>query len=231
MITLQELENNINLVKATITNSAHQAGRNTDDITLVAVTKTIPVERIIEAYNLGITNFGENYLQEALPKIEAFHPHDVSWHMIGHLQSNKASKVIPNFEYIHTIDSLKLAQKINHHVITVGKKTKILLQVNISGETSKNGISRKEILTIAQAIAKCTHLELVGLMTIPPFSENPEVSRLVFRSLRLLRDELQKEVPNSQLKHLSIGMSHDYAIAIEEGATIVRIGQALFGTR
>ena len=231
MIAQQELTDNIARVREQIASAAKKAGRNPDEITLVAVSKTVPVEQIVEAYKLGINNFGENYLQEALPKISSFSKQDVSWHMIGHLQSNKVNKVVPNFQYIHTVDSVDLAQKLDLHAKKIGKVIKILLQVNITGEKNKSGMTQGETINAAKEIIKLTFVSAVGLMTIPQFSGNPEDARPVFRSLRLLRDRLKNELPESRWEHLSMGMSNDFTIAIEEGATIIRVGQAIFGAR
>jgi PLP dependent protein len=231
MITQQELHANVDRVREQIVSAAEKAGRDPDEITLVAVTKTVPAALIIEAYQLGIRNFGENYLQEALLKMSSINQPDIIWHMIGHLQTNKVNKVVPNFQYIHTVDSLKLVCKLDEHAGRAGKIAKILLQVNISGEESKNGMTEEETITVAKEIGKLKYISAVGLMTIPPFSHSPEESRPVFTSLRLLKDRLQKEVPQSNWEQLSMGMSHDFRIAIEEGATMVRVGQALFGKR
>jgi len=231
MITQQELKENIARVREQIASAAKKAGRNPEEITLVAVSKTVPIDQLIEAHTLGINNFGENYLQEALPKISSFPKQDVSWHMIGHLQSNKVNKVVPDFHYIHTVDSVHLAQKIDQQARKLGKVINILLQVNITGEESKSGLTQAETISAAEAITKLTFVSAVGLMTIPQFSGNPEDTRPVFRSLRLLRDRLKNELPESRWEHLSMGMSNDYTIAIEEGATIIRVGQAIFGVR
>lgn len=231
MITKEALANNINSVRNKINNASQKAGRNPDEITLIAVTKTVPVERIMDAYKLGLTNFGENYPQEALPKIAAFHPQDVIWHMIGHLQSNKVNKIVPLVGSIHTVDTLALAQRIDRIAEEQRITAKILLQVNISGEISKRGMTPAETASIANEIEKLNHISLIGLMTIPPFAEDPEASRPIFRSLRLLQDKLKIEVPHYTGEHLSMGMSNDFSIAIEEGATMIRVGQAIFGSR
>jgi pyridoxal phosphate enzyme (YggS family) len=198
------------------------------------VSKTKPLELVKMAYELGITHFGENRVQEALPKIAAWNPSDVHWHMIGHLQTNKARKVIGQFDCIHSIDSLHLAETLNRHVASfnlTGQRQPVLLQVNISSETSKEGIEPDMVISLTRQIATLEHLEIQGLMTIAPLVDNLEKARSVFRSLRELRDRLQNEVPEYSWQHLSMGMTDDYQVAIEEGATIVRIGRAIFGER
>jgi hypothetical protein len=183
------------------------------------------------AYNLGVVDFGENRVQDALPKIVEFHPQEVRWHMIGHLQSNKSSKVIGPFYCVQSVDSLYLAQTLNRHAGDHGMRLPILLQVNISGEVSKQGMSAVETPEIARQILDLPHLEVQGLMTIAPLVEDAEEVRPVFRGLRILRDQLRDMMPQAAWQHLSMGMTDDYRIAIEEGATIVRIGRAIFGER
>jgi pyridoxal phosphate enzyme (YggS family) len=226
-----QLSANIDYVRSTIAESARQAERRPEEIILVAVSKTVPIELVKMAYNLGVTNFGENRVQDALPKIAAFHPANVHWHMIGHLQSNKAGKVIDPFDSIQSVDSLHLAQALNKHAGEKGKRLPVLLQVNISGEASKEGMSPSEVTEVARQILALPHLEVQGLMTIAPLVADPEEARPVFRDLRLLRERLRTELPTCSWQHLSMGMTDDYHIAIEEGATIVRIGRAIFGER
>src|SRR3989442_481149 len=231
MLTQEQLADNIAQVRATLAEVAGHAGRRAEEITLVAVSKTFPVELVKMAYNLGVTNFGENRVQEALPKIAEFHPHDVYWHMIGHLQSNKASKVVGAFDIVQSVDSLHLAQTLSRHAEARGMRLPILLQVNVSGETSKEGMSIAEARQVARQIAALSALEIRGLMAIAPLVDNPEEVRPVFRGLRTLHEQLQQELPQCPWQHLSMGMSDDYRVAIEEGATIVRIGRAIFGKR
>ena len=231
MLMQEQLADNIAQVRATLAEVAGRAGRRAEEITLVAVSKTFPVELVRMAYNLGVTNFGENRVQEALPKIAEFHPHDVYWHMIGHLQSNKASKVVGAFDIVQSVDSLHLAQTLSRHAEARGMRLPILLQVNVSGETSKEGMSIAEARQVARQIAALSALEIRGLMAIAPLVDNPEEVRPVFRGLRTLHEQLQGELPQCPWQHLSMGMSDDYRVAIEEGATIVRIGRAIFGKR
>lgn len=222
---------NIDHVRSIIAESALRVGRAPEEITLVAVSKTTPIELVQMAYNLGVTDFGENRVQEALPKIAAFHPQGLRWHMIGHLQSNKAGKVVSPFYCVHSVDSLHLAQTISRHAGEQGKLLSVLLQVNVSGEASKEGMALTETSELARQIVALPHIQVDGLMTIAPLAEDPEQVRPVFRTLRLLREQLRTELPQCSWQHLSMGMTDDYPIAIEEGATIVRIGRAIFGER
>ncbi len=230
-LTPEQLASNLAHVRSAITEAAQKAGRTAEEITLVAVSKTVPVELVRMAYNLGVVNFGENRVQDALPKIAEFHPQEMRWHMIGHLQSNKANKVVGSFYCVQSVDSLHLAQTLNRHAAEHGTRLPILLQVNVSGEASKEGMSPVETPEVARQILTLPHLEVQGLMTIAPLVENPEEVRPVFRELRTLRDQLRDMLPQSAWQHLSMGMTDDYRIAIEEGATIVRIGRAIFGER
>lgn len=222
---------NIARVRASIAGAAQKVGRSPDEVTLVAVCKTKPLALVRMAYNVGVTHFGENRVQEALPKLAAFHPVDVSWQMIGHVQSNKASKVAGAFDCVQSVDSQHLAQALNRHAGEEGKRLPVLLQVNVSGEASKEGVPLAEAPELARQLVALPHLDVQGLMTIAPLVENPEEVRPVFRGLRELRERLRVEVPESSWRHLSMGMTDDYRIAIEEGATIVRVGRAIFGDR
>lgn len=230
--SLQEmLAANIAAVRSSIAEAAHNAGRNVDEITLVAVSKTKPVEMVKIAYNLGVTDFGENRVQDALPKIADFHPASLRWHMIGHLQSNKASKIVGQFDSVQSVDSLHLAQLLQHHAEELNVRLPVLLQVNVSGEASKEGIALDDALTVARQIIALPHLDVRGLMTIAPLVQDTEEVRPVFRGLRELRDILREKLSQSSWHELSMGMTDDYSVAIEEGATIVRIGRAIFGER
>lgn len=230
-ITENRMAANIDHVRSIIAESALRVGRAPEEITLVAVSKTMPVELVQMAYNLGVTDFGENRVQEALPKIAAFHPQGLRWHMIGHLQSNKAAKVVSPFFCVHSVDSLHLAQTLSRHAAEQGKHLSVLLQINVSGEASKEGMPLAETSELARQIVALPHMQVEGLMTIAPLAEDPEQVRPVFRALRLLRERLRAELPQCSLQHLSMGMTGDYSVAIEEGATIVRIGRAIFGER
>ncbi len=222
---------NIAHVRSTIANAARRAGRDPAEITLVAVSKTRPVELVEMAYNLKVTDFGENRVQEALPKIAAFHPQGMRWHMIGHLQSNKVRKVVGAFDSVQSVGSLALAQTLQRQAAKRAIRLPVLLEVNVAGEESKAGVRPDEVLPLARQIAELPALEVQGLMTVAPLVDDPEKVRPVFRSLRELRDLLRSELPECSWQHLSMGMTDDYSIAIEEGATIVRVGRAIFGER
>jgi len=211
-----------------------RSGRKDDNVKLLAVTKTVEPKRIIEAVNAGQKLFGENYVQEAKEKIEEIKKagFDLDWHFIGHLQTNKVKHVIGLFSCIETLDSVKLAKEINKHAKKQDICMPCLIQVNISGEETKFGISPDKLEEFLDNIAKFKNIEITGLMTLPPFSLNPEEVRPYFIKLRELRDKFYKKHPvASSMKELSMGMTNDFEIAIEEGATIVRIGTAIFGPR
>jgi pyridoxal phosphate enzyme (YggS family) len=229
---LQELlATNIAQVRSHIAEAAQRVGRQPDEITLVAVSKTKPVEMVEIAFRLGVTDFGENRVQEALPKLAAFRPQGLRWHMIGHLQSNKAGKAVSSFDCVQSVDSLHLARLLNRHAAQLSVRLPVLLEVNISGEESKEGMTPSEVHALAWQIVSLPHLDVQGLMTIAPLVDKAEEVRPVFRGLRELRDQLRNEVPDCAWQHLSMGMTDDYRVAIEEGATIVRIGRAIFGER
>ncbi|HET8840918.1 MAG TPA: YggS family pyridoxal phosphate-dependent enzyme [Ktedonobacteraceae bacterium] len=227
----EQLAENIAQVQRQIARAAEKMGRDPAEVMLVAVSKTKPVELVEMAYNLGVRDFGENRVQEALTKIASFHPQGMRWHLIGHLQSNKAGKVVEPFAYIHSVDSLHLAQVLHRHAEEQGKRLSILLQVNVAGEASKEGMSLEEAPGLARDIAKLSALHIEGLMTVAPLVEDPEEVRPVFQALYQLRERLRNEVTTSDWQHLSMGMTDDYSVAIEEGATIVRVGRAIFGQR
>jgi pyridoxal phosphate enzyme (YggS family) len=227
----EQLAANLANVRAAIAAAAQRANRHPSDITLVAVSKTHPVELVKMAYNLGVTDFGENRVQEAQAKIDDFHPRDMRWHMIGHLQSNKAGKVVESFDFVQSVDSLRLAQTLQRHAAEQNRRVPILLEVNVAGEESKSGIALDETPGVARQIAALSHLEMQGLMTVAPRVSDPDQVRPVFRALRELLDRLRQELPACAWHHLSMGMTDDYSVAIEEGATIVRVGRAIFGER
>src|SRR5258708_16083304 len=205
-IAREQLAANIAHVRSAIAEAAQRAGRSADEITLVAVSKTMPVELVQMAYNLGVTDFGENRVQEALPKIAAFHPQGVRWHMIGHLQSNKASKVVGQFSCVHSVDSLHLAQMLNRLAGEHGIPLPVLLQVNVAGEASKEGMSPAETLEQAHQIVELPHIQVDGLMTIAPLARRPEEVRPIFRELRILIHRLRSIFLARSCHHLSIGM-------------------------
>src|ERR1700757_1574778 len=220
---------NLSKVLSAINNSARQAGRSADSVSLIAVSKTHPVEVIQEAVDAGQLIFGENRVQEAQPKIAAL-PAKLQWHLIGHLQSNKVRLALPLFELIHGVDSLELLAHIDRVAGDLGLFPRVLLQVNVAGEASKFGFTPGKLLGLVEEIVKFDRVQIEGLMTIPPLAPAPEHSRRYFVALRELRDRLARE-SGFALPELSMGMSNDYRIAIDEGATIVRVGTAIFGER
>jgi len=230
-ISQQQLAANIAAVRSAIAAAAQRAGRDPATITLIAVSKTKPVELVAMAHRLGVTDFGENRVQEALPKISAFHPPDVRWHMIGRLQSNKAGKVAEAFDWVQSIDSLHLARTLDQQAAKQAKRLPVLLEVNVAGEESKAGLAPADLPALARQIAELPNLAIQGLMTVAPLVADPEQVRPVFRALRELRDHMRDELPQCSWQQLSMGMTDDYSVAIEEGATIVRIGRAIFGER
>jgi hypothetical protein len=226
---------NIALVCERISSAARRVGRNPDDLTLIAVSKTFPPELIRDAYEAGLRVFGENKVQEFSAKAEALADlRDADWHMIGHLQSNKAAKAAELFAAVDSVDSLRLAQKLNSSAEQLGKKLAVLIEINVGGEAAKSGVApeSKELETILQVAPQLKQIEVGGLMTVPPFSEDPEEARPYFRKLRELRDSIAKRgLPAVGMDVLSMGMSHDFEVAIEEGSTCVRVGTAIFGER
>jgi len=229
------LRDNLTRVQDRIARAAACAGRDAVAITLVAVSKTHPVEALLAAYELGVRHFGENRVEEAATKLPAFRQTigdpAVVFHMIGHLQSRKAGDAAAVFDRVHSIDSIKLAQRLARFT---RKPLPILLEVNVSGEESKygfDGARRDELFSAVGAIAQLPNLRLDGLMTMAPIVDDPEQARPVFRALRELRNELEARDPAVKLPHLSMGMTDDFEVAIEEGATLVRIGRAIFGER
>lgn len=221
-------------VRAKISQAAERAGRDPAAVTLVAVSKTFPVERIRAAIAAGVTDLGENRVQEAQVKIPALGAAGVRWHLIGHLQSNKARAALALFDVIHSVDSLALAETLSRRVAAArpddDRPLDVLFEVNVAGEATKQGFAPEALLAAAPALAALPRLRPRGLMTIAPRMADPEDARPVFRALRGLRDRLAPAVAGS-FDDLSMGMSHDYAVAVEEGATLVRIGTAIFGAR
>lgn len=244
-----DLRANLNNLLARIAASARRAGRSPDSVKLVAVTKTVDIDRIEEAYDLGIRDFGENRVQEARSKLdgiaadpsrgaglrtraEAGPGHgDVRWHMIGHLQRNKAAQAVSLFDTVESVDSLELAELLSRLALNSGRVLPVLLQVNVSQEPSKHGFSVAALWSAFESLVSLPAIDVRGLMTIAPMVANPERVRPVFRATRQLRDDLQGRFPGFPLPELSMGMTDDFEVAIEEGATIVRVGRVLFGQR
>ena len=229
------IADNLARVRERIDAAAHRTGRRPEDIALMAVSKTFPAERILEAYNAGARLFGENRVQEFAGKIDSLRDlRDAEFHLIGHLQSNKAAKAVELFAAVDSVDSLRLSRKLNASAQQSGKKIPVLIEINVGGEIAKKGVAPgsrelEELLSGAQALP---HLEFRGLMTVPPFSDNPQLARPYFRQLRELRDQIAlRKLPAIDVTTLSMGMSHDFEVAIEEGSTCVRVGTAIFGER
>jgi pyridoxal phosphate enzyme (YggS family) len=220
---------NLNEVRAAIAAAAHGAGRDPAAVRLVAVSKTVDLERIRAAIEAGQDLFGENYLQEAKAKIDAV-GRQVSWHLVGHLQTKKAKGAVELFDLIHSVDRGKLARALDAAAARLGKVQDILIQVNQGGEETKSGVAPEAAPELLREVARLPHLRVVGLMTMPPWFSDPEAVRPYFRALRELRDRL-RDLSGLPLPELSMGMSGDYAVAVEEGATLVRVGTAIFGLR
>ena len=225
------IEDNIKTVMGRIVSAAKRAGRDPASVRLVVVTKTVDPERIKEAVDAGATILGENRVQEAKEKIEKLGS-VASWHLIGRLQVNKARHAVKLFDLIHSVDSPELAAEIDKQAAKIGKVQSILVEVNIAGEASKAGMAVKNAPALVREIAKHGNITVQGLMTIPPFSEQPEDSRPYFCVLRELAESMKREnIPNTAMKELSMGMSGDFEVAVEEGATLVRVGTSIFGER
>jgi len=229
------IASNLAALHERILKSAARAGRNSADIALVAVCKTFPAAAILEAYAVGQLLFGENHVQEFADKYPQLAKlQNAEFHMIGHLQSNKAAKAAEIFHAVDSVDSAKLAQRLNDAAQKLGKTLDVLIEINVGGEEAKSGLAPEssEIATIVSQAPEWTHLRIRGLMTVPPFTEDPEGARPYFRKLRELRDHLAaRALLSVSLNVLSMGMSHDFEVAIEEGSTCVRIGTAIFGER
>jgi hypothetical protein len=228
------IADNLLEVRRRIAEAARRAGRSPDAITLVAVSKTFPIEAVREAWAAGQRDFGENKVQEGLQKIGATADMKIRWHLIGHLQSNKANRAATAFACIQSVDSTALVDKLDRAAAAASPPAspEILVQVDLAGEATKFGATEADALTCVRAASSARALRLAGLMLLPPWSEDPEATRPWFVRLRKLRDGMIDEgIPASALRHLSMGMSHDYEAAIEEGATIVRVGTAIFGKR
>lgn len=222
---------NLAVVEENIKSACERSGRSTGEVTLISVSKTKPIEMIQEAYDLGKREFGENKAQEMKEKYETL-PKDIKWHFIGHLQTNKVKYIVGRACLIHSVDSFHLAQAIEKESAKKDVVSRILVEVNVAQEESKFGLKLEETLDLVQQIAKLPHVHIQGLMTIAPFVDNPEENREVFRKLRQLSVDIGgKNIDNVSMGVLSMGMTGDYQVAIEEGATYVRVGTGIFGER
>lgn len=226
------LKENLEEVEEKIAKACERAGRAREEVTLIAVSKTKPIEMLQEIYDEGIRDFGENKVQELTEKYEVM-PKDMKWHMIGHLQRNKVKYIVDKVTLIHSVDSLRLAETISREAEKKGVTVPILIEVNIAGEETKFGLSSKEeVISLTEQIAALPNLSVKGLMTVAPPAEDPEENRPFFREIRQLSvDITNKNIDNVSMEILSMGMTNDYTVAIEEGATMVRVGTGIFGAR
>ncbi|MDP8215801.1 MAG: YggS family pyridoxal phosphate-dependent enzyme [Candidatus Kaelpia imicola] len=223
------ISKNLNLIREKIEKTSLNSNRVSDSIRLVAVTKNVEVEKIREASSLGISDIGENRIQEARSKLDDLKSLNLCWHMVGHLQTNKVKYAVDIFEYIHSLDSIKLAEEIDRCSRIKNKYQKVFIEVNTSGEETKFGVSEDNIEAFVNRVVEFKQLDLMGFMTIAPFTDDKDVIRESFRKLRIIRDDMSKKL-NRKL-HLSMGMSDDFEIAIEEGADFIRLGRVIFGER
>ena len=225
------IKTNLNEVEQNIQKACAKSGRNRDEITLIAVSKTKPVEMLQDAYNAGIRDFGENKVQELCDKYEVMEK-DIRWHMIGHLQTNKVKYLIGKTQLIHSVDSYKLACEIEKQAAKHDCVMDILIEVNVANEASKFGLSTEEVLALVRDVAQLPHIRIKGLMTVAPYVEDSEENRVFFRNIKQLSVDIDNQnIDNVTMEILSMGMTGDYMVAIEEGATIVRVGTGIFGER
>ena len=218
-------------VEENIKSACDKSGRGRDDVRLIAVSKTKPVEMLREAYDLGCRDFGENKVQELMDKYDQL-PGDIRWHMIGHLQRNKVKYIVDKVFLIHSVDSLRLAEEISREAVKKNVTASILVEVNVAGEETKFGTTAKEAISLVEEIAKLPNIVIKGLMTIAPYVENSEENRLYFAKLKQIYvDIIHKNIDNVFMEELSMGMTGDYEVAIEEGATYIRVGTGIFGER
>ncbi len=220
---------NIDLVRKRIAEACKRVGRNPKSVRLVAVSKTFGADRIREALDSGLEDFGENYVQELRAKIALFKDRQIRWHFIGHLQSNKVRYIVNSVDLLHSLDSVKLAAEIQKRA---GKATEVLIEVHTTEEATKTGVRPEDVVDLVKAVSKFDRVRIRGLMTMGPFSDDPNDSRPSFRTLTDLKRSVETEgIEGVSMEHLSMGMTHDFEVAIEEGATLVRIGTGIFGTR
>ncbi len=228
----EQIQDNLGRVREEVARAAESAGRAADAVKLIAVSKTFSAEVVQEAVRAGALDLGENRVQEAAAKAGEVKADGLRWHLIGHLQSNKAKLAVATFDWIHTMDSRALVERVDRFAGEVGRRPIVLAQVDLGKEATKSGADEAELPDLVAALDEAANLDFRGLMTLPPFFDDAEAARPYFRRLReLLMDLNRKRTPQNQLTELSMGMSHDFAVAIEEGATLVRIGTAIFGRR
>ena len=226
------MKERLDRINKRIAEAANGCGRNPETVRLVAVSKTVDADRVAEAIDAGAAIVGENYIQEARDKFSTLYERSVQWHFIGHLQSNKAKYAVRMFDLIHSVESFKLAKALDKEARKNGKVQDILIQVNISREETKSGIAETGAVELIAQISGLENLRVKGLMTMPPFFDAPELARPFFRQLALLRDRIvERNIPGVSMQELSMGMTGDFEVAIQEGATLVRIGTAIFGAR
>lgn len=234
MMSSVDLKANLQRVREEIAAAAQRAGRSPAEINLVAVSKTRPPEEVSAALAAGVADFGENYAQEMVAKALALHNQAdlLRWHYIGHLQRNKVRDILSFTALLHTVDSLRLAEEVNRRAGEMGQRQPVLLQVDLAGEATKYGCPEAQLPELVERVLALPHLDWQGLMTMPPLAPNPEATRPYYRRLAALSERLAEEgVAHDHLRHLSMGLSHDFTVAVEEGATLVRIGTAIFGPR
>lgn len=230
----EEIRARIERIQDRMSSAAARAGRNPSEVTLMGASKTVGSERIKAATDLGLLHVGENYVQEAAGKHQdlATLRDSATWHMIGHLQTNKVRQALQLFDVVETVHSARLAQRIDAVARELGRVVPVYLEVNMGSEISKTGVDPDQVMQLAEAIASLQHVKVAGLMAVPPFTPDPEGARPYYQKLRELRDELnQRHILDYQVEGLSMGMSHDFEVAIEEGATVVRLGSSIWGSR
>jgi pyridoxal phosphate enzyme (YggS family) len=229
---MDNVTDNVKKIQERMAAACLRAGRRPEEVKLIAISKTFPPERIREAYDAGLHEFGENRVHEAASKRPTLADLDITWHLVGHLQTNKAKTARELFQWIHSVDSSRLAQKLHQAASIAGVRLRVLVEVNLGGEESKSGVRPADVLPLVEEISRLDSLDLRGLMTIPPLLENPEDVRPYFRQLReLARQVAERKISGVATAELSMGMTHDFEVAIEEGATIIRIGTGIFGVR
>lgn len=222
---------NLEQVRKNIELACKEAGRDPKEVTLISVSKTKPVSMLQEAYDAGSRDFGENKVQEIMDKVPQL-PSDIRWHMIGHLQRNKVKYIVDKVALIHSVDSLRLAETIEHEAAKHNVTVPVLIEVNVAQEESKFGLKTEEVLSLVESVAAFPHIHIEGLMTIAPYVEDPEENRGIFRQLKKLSVDIDaKNINNVNMSVLSMGMTNDYQVAVEEGATMVRVGTGIFGER